>query len=471
MLNLIRDSLKDNTKPKLFEWIYFSFAFLISLLFLSQYGDMDITIKHSLDLISITKNGDFFNFYSIVLEKALTGGYYGNPLVFFAANYNILIYFLLSLWLLPLKIIGFLFKFNFPNMFLIIYTKVLIGLFICASAYLLKKLLLLISKFNDNDNKWIVFIYISSPALLFGSAAFGQFDIFGVTFTLLALIFYFKNKLTYFSLIMSFAICFKVFAFFIFIPLILLAEKRILHIVKHMLYGFILLAFTRIIFFWDSGYAKTQKMLDDLYKFKGRLFEVQFPGIFTGFSVFVFLFIAICIFSYYIKFKDKEKSINYSLLIVIVSYTNFLLFVRWHPQWFIIITPFIALAMSRISDIKTFLLIDIGISGSYILTSCIFYIKNVDNYMINGGLIPAIFNKMYNGITIKDIIEKFNVPISIPVSLFASLLIVFSILLYIELFKKNNTEVKIEKGLIWLRTSIIPGFFFICLFLYLYYFN
>jgi hypothetical protein len=473
MIKSAINRLKDTSKPFWFDWAFLGVLFVSAFLLFSQAGDITITLRHSNDLIDFTLNGKFFNFYGEVLHKALTGGY-GFPAYTQAAFYNILIYITFALWLLPLKVFCHIFNLVASDFVLSMYGKLFVLILVLLSAYIIYKLGKKIG-LNENKSKWLGFIYLSSPMLIFGSILFGQYDIFSSILTLLALLFFFDKKFYKFCLIMSLAICFKIFAILIFIPLILLVEKRIIHIIKYGLLGMAFYILTRFIYLWDKGYAITQKEMDKIYGFSGWISSVQIKGGITDIGIFVFLLIMICAFAYFIK--PKIENINkMAILISLTGYSIFFIFVPWHPQWIVILCPFIAIAIFMTTNFKMAVLVDSVIAASYLVETVIIYTKNVDNYMVNHGILPYIFGYDYHRLTLRGIFDMSKISFIFPLTVFAACLVILICIIIYE-FKKNKeshnliesiNEVKLERGVIWIRASVLLAYMFPTLVLYFF---
>lgn len=104
--------------------------------------------------------------------------------------------------------------------------------FYFASAYIMYKICRYIT--NDEDNSKIIsIIFITSPIAIFAVFIFGQYDIISVFFTMLGYYYYVKNDYLKFSIFFSLAISIKFFPLLIFVPLLLLVEKRLLQILKY----------------------------------------------------------------------------------------------------------------------------------------------------------------------------------------------------------------------------------------------
>lgn len=455
-------------KPYNIDWIYVGIAILMSWLLISQSGDLTITYLQSDDLLSIIKQGKFFHFYSIVLDKALAGGYQNTPSVLLAANYNILLYAIIAVWILPVRLLELALGFNLDLAFYQIYVKLLIIAAVLASTYYLYKISIKIGLTKEKA-KMVSYLFLGSPVLLFGSISFGQFDYLYILMMLIAIYKLLDCSNYKFAFYMSFAIALKGFAILLFIPIIVLLEKRILYIIKYLLVGISIPFITRILFINDSGYKSTKDQLDAIYGFKNRVFEAQLPGAHIGISIFLLLFILIAAYCY-VKRTDEIDLKRALIFIPLIVFGSFFITVSWHPQWVVVLVPFITLGIVTCTNTKAAILLDWGISLGYIASTAVLFQYNVDNYMINGGVLPLIFNEKYTGRTMKELYARTELPEIALITIFSACLIAFIILIYKDVFCSDTDisvkEAVFERSIIWVRTTILTGFILISLLLY-----
>ncbi len=458
----VAHTLRDTQKVRWFDWTFYGILAALCI-WLFCHGDLSITVWHSYDLLSAIKNGNFFSFYQIVLDKALAGGYFGVAQASYAANYNILIYLVLAIWLLPVKIVCYLFHLSPSTLVLSMYSKHLILLVALASGYILYKIGI---KFGleAERSKWLALVFLGSPILLFGSTLFGQLDIFNVFLILLALWFYLDGRYYWFSAIMSLAVCFKLFAVLAFIPLILLVEKRILHIIKYGLIGASLLLITRLLAALDPGYSATQEAMSEIYNFADRLIIKRLPTFHAGSSAFVVFFLLICFWCYIARPKADDIK-NWAVCIPMLAYTVLFSFISsWHPQWIILLCPFAALAIMLIKDAKAAMLIDCGIQLGYILYTPLYFKNNVDFSMMNRGILPRLFGQDFVNYPVSNLFGKQAELVTIvSSSLFVACMAALAVFAIIRLLGKRGVNIPdespaLERSVVWLRMSILLVF-------------
>ena len=97
--------------------LYLLAVIAVSLYFFNQFYDLSITTLHAHDFLDCLFSGKAHQFYSIALEKSVTGGYFGNGPEMDAAFYNPLVYILISILILPAYIFIKIFKNNIIKRF------------------------------------------------------------------------------------------------------------------------------------------------------------------------------------------------------------------------------------------------------------------------------------------------------------------------------------------------------------------
>jgi hypothetical protein len=302
-----------------------------------------------------------------------------------------LVYILFAIWNIPLKLLGLLHDVATSGITLSVpelaWTKLLIVIFYFATAYIIFLIAKSISG-QSQKAKIIAVIFATSPIAIFVAFIMGEYDILGVLFTMLGFYFYIRHDYLKFSLFFSLAISFKMFPLVIFIPLILLVEKRILYILKH---GIIALAATllQIVLYYNNAAFKSSFFSVA----SGRLsFLEEFNLSQVNHSPYLIIFITIiCIYAY-IKEVDLDSeqyktAINISLLAYAVLFST----VFWHPQWLLMIVPFFALSYLFIKDAAKAYLIDIAGMFAFMYIVVNQWEHNVDVSMLSNGLLRSFF--------------------------------------------------------------------------------
>jgi len=462
------ESLNKKATPGIVDWfvviILASFAFIC----FDQTFDMYVTMPQASDLISCLFEGKIFHFYSYIAERAAQGSYLSG-----GAAYNIFLYITMAVLAAPMYLLNKLLGLNEYLFLLNLWSRFLFIGFSIYCAHLITR----ISSQFTNDRvkaKWAGYFFLSSPIFMYCVIIQNQYDILSVTVILLALFFYFDKKYYKFAALMSLAICYKLFPVLVFFPLILLAEKRI---GKLLQYTFIAVSpyivSTLIYTILDPGYSTTQVELKNGFDFFGRIYAAQIGGGISNISIFMVLLILLCVYAYYIH-PNPEQYAATAMTMCAASYANFFIFVEWHPQWFIIIMPFLILMIFSMKNFRLGVMLEIAVTATYLLTASLRYMSF---YMMNNSLLVTLTsgmftlsihpNPLFNAYTKLGIS---NVPV---VSLFAGSLIALMFIAYKDLKANSNgnpfnNEIKIERAMLLVRSLTIliyalpPVIYYLC---------
>lgn len=381
LYNKLKNKVLDMKKPSKFLWALLVIVTIFCYVTFN-HGDITATATHGKDLLDLTLRGQFFNFYDYTQSTAV---------------YYIPLYIIFAIWSIPVYIVYAIF--NIPmwgvldysgiNFFLLMWYKLLPVLFTLGTALILYKIGIYVGM-KTNKAKWMVFVFLSFPILIFSQYIFGQYDSICMFFTTLALYYYLQKKYYKFSGIMAIAATLKLFPLFIFIPLILLVEKRVIHIIKYLAIGVSGVIVSNLLFI-NSPAFNTAK------DFAGGMIDRFFAsGVTTSYGVlsyFLILFLGVCVFAYLKYPKEKYEYIQWATYIPLVVYSFFFMFILWHPQWAIILVPFLVLSMFINNNNKISIILNILLSIAYILLVVSVFTNNVDELLINMGVMPLLFNK------------------------------------------------------------------------------
>jgi hypothetical protein len=340
------------------------FLFLIACILLFNQGDLTHTALSSYAYL----NGHFLSFYDY--NKTNMGG----------NDYLPILYFLFAVWNIPLKLSNLTNGFS-PQSIEIIWWKLFIATAFFASVYLTHKIST--SYIKNVDRKILSpasLLFATSPIAIFSAFIFSGYDILGIFFTLMGFYFYLKKDYTKFSWLFSLAIGFKFFAFVIFLPLILFAEKRVSHLFKYLLIG-LSVTFLQIAFYWHSDI------------FRGEIFNLvrgKAGGALNHGLIYLGMYIFLCAILYFKKIKDTSHKEVIIFLIPIAAYACMFSSVIWHPQWLILLAPFVAFSYYFVHHKKIFFAAEILGAIAFIWITVNGWPSNVDAGMVNRGALSFI---------------------------------------------------------------------------------
>ena len=377
----IKDTWNDTSKIHKIEYILLGLIILACYV-LFQHADMLATSTHGRVLLELTLQGKFFSFYDVTQSQAV---------------YLIPIYIIFMIWSIPLEIVYKIFGLELWNMFDyagvgfygIMWYKLLTTLFTVGTAVVLYKIGKLLG-ISEHKRKWMIFVFMGFPILLFSQYIFGQYDSINMFFTTLAIYFFLQKKYYKFSLMMAIAIPIKLFPVFIYLPLLLLVEKKVFNLAKHCLIGFSGYVISNLLFINSPAFKEASKFSGGMMP---RFFENAIPTPFGVISIFVLALAITCVFCYIKKIKDDKELQYYTLYVILFVYSIFFTFVLWHPQWVILLVPIWVLTMFSFDHIKTSMIISIFLCIGYLLIITGAFYSNVDINLLDFGILPQITGK------------------------------------------------------------------------------
>jgi hypothetical protein len=121
-------------------------------------------------------------------------------------------------------------------------------------------------------------------------------------------------------------------------------------------------------------------------------------------SVLLVIFLLLCCWVYLLNFNDKNYLYTSAYIFLISSITPFL-FILWHPQWLLFVTPAIALTTVLVNNHERFLLFDLVGMFSFIGVTTIFWQNNVDLAMFQSHVLGLTIPNLF---TIGDLFSKIS---------------------------------------------------------------
>lgn len=322
-------------------WIWSAFA-LVPMCFCCIYLCLDVMIT--------TEDGIAF-WYSLIDHGSLNK-YYVSSYPFREGGYplyDFFIYVIFAIWDLPLYIYEKINKISFEqNYFLILYAKSITIFFLVIGARELKK----IAYHITNDEKkayWSCFTYIFSVTTLQAVVIISGYDVISLFFTLCGVLAFLQKQDKKFIIYFSCAIGCKMFALWIFIPLVLLNYKKVWKVVMAFLGGIAIMVIPKLYFVLYQALSGVQVLSEEeglltsanaVHYIDDYLWSGEAP-IATSYIPWLFFFsLILWILCWFNKKKLTDKMIIYVCLIGI---SIFMLTCFTHPQWMILIMPYIAI--------------------------------------------------------------------------------------------------------------------------------
>lgn len=469
---------QNTKKPYKLEFI----MVLLSLLFFYLtyfYTDVAITTRSGIDFWTYLFNGQITQFYE--LSKNMT--FYDT--LHCDALYDFSIYIIFAIWDFPLWLAE-----KFLNIDALLSTPCLLwakGImlpFLAGTVVFLKKTGTALG-FSKEKNQWCVFIFLSSSFVMSSIFVLCQYDIIGIFFSLVALYYYLTGDMKKFTFFMAISITMKTFALFIFLPLLLLKEKKVVRIIMYTLCSLSVFIVSQLIFTL-LGTTPTGSFL--FAQMNKMLMGTVTLGLGNA-SLFVMLYLALLLFCYLKQIDNTYEFQRFGVYIPFVVWALFFVFSESSPYWIILITPYFALMVCQnVKLLKINLWLDTFAGIGLILAQNLFF-PWVFSYKWLMALMP--FAKWIHPIeqmvqennlfvfANEEAITTFTNTFGLPLTLG---LFAFSMLALIILnFPKNqeiteqlshgNTDFSaplvVERSVIWFRFAagffvcLIPFFFYI----------
>jgi len=454
--NILTNFWNKVEKPHLIDYLFFG-VIILFLYFSFNHGDITATSVHGKVLLDMVWKGkNILEFYDINQGTAA---------------YLLPQYIIFGIWSIPVKIVYFILGLSRIGInevgrirgFTLWWYKLLPTLFYVSSAFLIYKIGLLL-QMDKNKAKWMSFIFLTFPMAVFSQFIFGQYDIIGVFFELIMIYFFLQKKLLKASLICMIAVTFKVFPIFIFLPLILLYEKKVFKIIGYTIISFSGYLFFNLLFSGSEMFKISNQFNNGMFQ---RLFSIGIGTNFGNISFFIFAFFAVCIFAYFINIEDKDELTiqKYILYIPLFVYSVFFSFVLYHPQWILVLVPYLVINIFLNKNTKGMMFIAIGTNIGFLFTTMSLWTQNVDANMINLGIFPRIFGFFNSGENFKSLnkIASFSgkIPSSLYLTLFVGMILISLIIAYPNkknIYKSKNiiqSQFAVERDVIWINGLIV----------------
>lgn len=273
-----------------------------------------------------------------------------------SAAYDFLFYIFFAIWDFPLWIFEKITGVSFLNFWITkVYAKSIIIVFLFLSSLVLKKIVTKIA--DDTLGKWAQFFYIISATVAHVIVVIGNYDIIGVTFILLGTYYYLCNEDNKFIASFAIAATCKMFALFVFIPLLLLRYKKIKDILIRAFLSISLIIIPKCMFVIYNRLivepASVSKSADNM-NFVGNKIIAHANMVDTKLFLNnggpisleeIPLFIIMTLLLWWISWKKKDANNRECIVFSSLGIVIFFLFVDTIPYWSILLLPYIVIYM------------------------------------------------------------------------------------------------------------------------------
>ena len=318
------------------------FAVLLVLFsfFSFHYSDYSDTLDNSMLLGDALLDGNLGEYYEFAAKNA-------SGTTVYTANYDVPLYAVFLVWNLPTFIAHRAGGFDYSSSAAaLLWCKALILAGIAVSAVFFLKILSF--RTDDRGERFDdIVIFVSSSCVVFPALVTCQYDVLPVALTLAGLYFYLKKRDVIFTVIFALAVPLKIFALFVYIPLLLLREKRIWAIFLRLIPAFAVNFIASLPFRGNDWY---EMCLGSQNRDAADLIinsSIKIGGV--SVCPFIAAFLAICVMSYISKACDEdEKTYHTAIYASAAAMASFVCLVAIRSYWCIVSVPFVLLvACSR----------------------------------------------------------------------------------------------------------------------------
>lgn len=337
--------MKKYSKDNLNKVLVVVIAVLSAIMYASYiFPDILVTTRNGMVMWDAIFSGKFRSFYLMNENVTICNNYGTNG----SAVYDFPIYLVFAIWNLPLwiyeKITG---CFALDRYVGLMWAKSITIPFMIGIFVFVNKICKLVCDNQEReDNKLLIFmssVYFVVPILVMG-----QYDAIGLFLLLLSIYHYIQNNEIKFVIFSAIAATFKMFALFVFVPLVLLKSKKMKDIMLKLFGGTSLLLLCKILqktFFYESVVASEYKsghFLDFVMINKVSL-------VYCEASIFFIVYVIFCLYCLLIK-KPEEELGKWAIYISFVGFALFFVSSLTHPQWSLMLLPFVILIITMYDE-------------------------------------------------------------------------------------------------------------------------
>ncbi len=212
----------------------------------------------------------------------------------------------------------------------------------------------------------------------------GQYDSICLFFLLLALLYYLDGRMWRFAFVMGFAVVCKMFALLVFLPLLVLREKKLHRIAALGALSLWLYIPTALLF---SGRDGDMHVFNDIMV--QRLFDAQLPGGTGGVPLFLTCLAFVCVICWLLRPCGREALADAAIHVCFTVFVLLFVFVTWHPQWLILLAPFAVLTNRRQQPRYFWSWLDLLFYAGFFLLCAQKFPGQLEGNLLDGGLLGA----------------------------------------------------------------------------------
>lgn len=443
-------NLKKSDQIILGIWFILSIIFFYSFI----YNDILETMRVGISFWEELFQGEVRYFYGQKWE--LTSFAYQKQV---QAVYDFPIYIVFALWNFPIWLVEHFTGIDVMNSALcLMWGKTLILI----SVFLITNSIYKLCKTLDVSEKMCFvacLLFLSSNFFTTSIVMMTAYDIIALYFAIEGANYYFKGSNRGFILCFMCAIPLKFFALLLFVPLLLLKEKRIPHIIGKCFLGIAPILIFRLLLPCQAVVGDPSTVAFNL---TNMLKSTNLSNLAWIYAVYhripisigeiypaIVLWIMLLILCYVVKIDSQEKLNQWGIYVCFAAYAILFVFCMSHPYWILIMIPFVVVMM--VQNMKGFyfnLILETGFTWGMILASIFRFPWCFGNGLVSGMFWPLLLGKqsVFKSVTPVSILTEFGISengfgyfIGIGNTVFVACIFLFAIFNFPTLKNKIST--------------------------------
>lgn len=416
------------------DWILFAVLAVVCYFCFNQ-GDIRHTAGSSFGYLS----GHIKDFYDYNGSLGLGDAYMPSTYILFA------------IWNIPIKLLGLV---TGPTMSISVpvlqWNKLMPTLFFFGCAYLMRRILQLLNA-SERQVRIGTYLFLSSPIAFFSQFMFGQYDSITLFFMMLGIYYWIKNRDLPFILSFAFALTFKYTALLVFVPLLMLKEKRYWRVILSCVLVMI------PIMFMIAFYIRSESFRYNVFGFGAvsYILSVSFKATYFPISVVVVLWLMICGVAFFHDCKTRAELCQWGVFLASLVCLVIFGLCQWHPQWLMFMTPFLVLGAIYNNKAKEMLFFEFLLMVAYVVVSATMWSNQVDQRLFEWGIFrPIVQQKGEFVLTMRQLF--LSVPLILTYSTFFGLLLIMTVYKH-PYFLRDRFSESLENAAAMIRVRFLGG--------------
>ncbi len=234
-------------------------------------------------------------------------------------------------------------------------------------------------------------LWLTSPIALFSQFIFGQYDVFTVFCFLCATLFYLRGRLWWFAVLGGVAFSFKYFPVFPFVPMVLVAEKRLSRILP------LGLVFAAPAVLESLPFLRSPAFKQGVLGFGAATRPMQLTEVGgVWLNLLLVGWLSLCVFAWQLEPREGAARGRWAMHLGLSASAVMFASVLWNPQWLIFLTPLMAVVAMQQRALRLYLLLDLAGLVAYLGFTGGILPRNVDFTLAANGVWHGVLGTLRN---------------------------------------------------------------------------